>query len=207
MHYPLVLKEFENDIRLYIPNPVLIKPTYEALCLGNSATLFPFWAKLWPSSLALSMFLQRNIDLVKNKKVVEIGAGIGLPSFSIANDAAEITITDYSTDAVELIQKNIAHCGNHKIKAICADWNFFPYSIDADIILLSDTNYAPTNFQSLIKLIHNFISKGATIIIATPKRITASPFIEQLESLIVNRALINITHNEEMATIGLFVLK
>jgi len=207
MHYPLVQKTFDNDLTLYIPNPLLIKPTYEALCFNDSATLFPFWAKVWPSSLALRLFLQKNIELVKNKKVVEIGAGIGLPSFSIANDIADITITDYSFDAVVLMRKNIEHCGNQNIKAICADWNSFPDTINADVVLLSDTNYEPSNFEPLIKLIQRFIKKGATVIIATPKRITASPFIQQLESFIVKRVLVDITYDAEQSTIGLFVLK
>jgi len=192
---------------LFIPNPTLIKPTYESLCFNDPTTLFPFWAKVWPSSLALSLFLQQNLDLVNNKKVLEIGAGIGLPSFSIANQVTDLTITDYAKDAVELMQKNIEHLGFKNIEAVFADWNFFPETINAEIVLLSDTNYAPSNFEPLIKLIQRFIKNGATIIISTPKRITASPFIEQLESFITHRELIDITYNEEEATIGLFVLQ
>ncbi len=207
MQYPLVLNSFHNNLTLWIPNPELIKPTYDALCLESSSTLFPFWAKLWPSSLALTLFLQKNIELVKNKKIVEVGAGIGLPSFSIASEAAEITITDYSADAVDLMQKNIAHLGFKNIEAVFADWNFFPEAIHAEIVLLSDTNYAPSNFQSLIKLIERYIKKGATIILATPERITASPFIEQLHPFIIEKELIAITYNEALVTVGLFVLK
>lgn len=207
MQYPLVLKAFKNGVKLYIPDPLLVKPTYESLRLENPATSFPFWAKVWPSAVALSSFLEQYQDLVKNKTVVEIGAGIGLPSFSIADHVAEITITDYDVDAIDLLQKNIAHLGNPKIKAICADWNCFPTSICADVVLLSDTNYAPSAFQSLLTLIQNFLQKGATIIIATPVRITASPFIEQLEMHIIQRDLLELSYNGESSLIGLFVLK
>jgi predicted nicotinamide N-methyase len=207
MQYPLVLKAFKNGVKLYIPDPLLVKPTYESLRLENPATSFPFWAKVWPSAVALSSFLEQYQDLVKNKTVVEIGAGIGLPSFSIADHVAEITITDYDVDAIDLLQKNIANLGNQKIKAICADWNFFPTSICADVVLLSDTNYAPSAFQSLLTLIQKFLQKGATIIIATPVRITASPFIEQLEMHIIQRDLLELSYNGESSLIGLFVLK
>jgi predicted nicotinamide N-methyase len=207
MQYPLVLKEFPNNLKLYIPDPLLVKPTYEAMLLENQATPFPFWAKVWPSAVALTTFLQQNLHLIKRKAVVEIGAGIGLPSFSIAKDVAEIIITDYSIDAVELMKINLEQCGVKTIKVICADWNFFPVSINADVVLLSDTNYAPSQFESLLKLIQQFIKKGATIIIATPERITTSPFIEELEPSIVNRALVDIMYNKETVTVGLFVLK
>jgi len=207
MQYPLILNSFSADLKLYIPDPLFIKPTYERLCLNDSSTLFPFWAKLWPSAMALSLFLEQNLDLINNKRVLEIGAGIGLPSFSIAKHAADLTITDYAEDAVVLMQKNIEYVGFKNIKAVMADWNSFPLSIDAEVVLLSDTNYAPSEFESLIKLIQDFIHKGATIIIATPERITASPFIDQLKMYITQQDLIEIAYNYEKASIGLFVLK
>lgn len=207
MQYPLVLKAFNNGVKLHIPDPLLVKPTYESLRLDNPATSFPFWAKVWPSAVALSSFLEQYQDLIKNKTVLEIGAGIGLPSFSIADHVTEITITDYDVDAIDLLQKNIAQFGNQKIKAICADWNYFPTSICADVVLLSDTNYAPSAFESLLTLIQKFLQKGATIIIATPVRITASPFIEQLAMHIIQRDLIELTYNDESSIIGLVVLK
>lgn len=207
MQYPLILNQYQGNLQLYIPDPLLIKTTYEALRLNNSATLFPFWAKVWPSAMALSLFLQQNGNLINNKKVLEIGAGIGLPSFSIANQVSDLTITDYAEDAVVLMQKNIEYVGVKNIKAVIADWNSFPCSIDAEIVLLSDTNYAPSEFESLIKLIHDFIHKGATIIIATPKRITSSPFIEKLAFYITQQELIEVSYNGEKTCIGLFVLK
>jgi predicted nicotinamide N-methyase len=207
MQYPLVLKAFRNGLKLYIPDPLLVKPTYEAEHLENPATPFPFWAKVWPSAIAMSIFLQQHQDLINNKTVVEIGAGIGLPSFSIANHVAEITITDYDINAIDLLQKNIAHIGNQKIKCIYADWNSFPTTICSDVVLLSDTNYDPSAFQPLLKLIQQFLQKGTTVVIATPERITASPFIEQLALHINQKAFIEVTHNCETAVIGLFVLK
>lgn len=207
MQYPLLLHSFSSDLKLYIPDPLFIKSTYEVLRLKNSTTLFPFWAKVWPSAIALSSFLQQNIGLVNNKSVLEIGAGIGLPSFSVAQYAADLVITDYAANAVELMQKNIEYVGFKNIKAIVADWNLFPSSIVAEVVLLSDTNYAPSEFASLFKLIQDFIHKGATIIIASPERITASPFIEQLKLYITQKELFDITYNGERASIGLFVLQ
>jgi hypothetical protein len=58
-----------------------------------------------------------------------------------------------------------------------------------------------------LTLIQKFLQKGATIIIATPVRITASPFIEQLEMHIIQRDLLELSYNGESSLIGLFVLK
>jgi predicted nicotinamide N-methyase len=207
MQYPLILNQYSENLKLYIPDPLLIKSTYEGLCLNNPSTLFPFWAKVWPSAMALSLFLQQNLDLINNKRVLEIGAGIGLPSFSIANQVADLTITDYAEDAVVLMQKNIEYVNFKNLKAVIADWNSFPSSIDAEVVLLSDTNYAPSEFESLFKLIQDYIHKGSTIIIATPKRITSSPFIQKLAVYITQQELIELSLNAEKTSIGLFVLK
>ena len=52
--------------------------------------------------------------------------------------------------------------------------------IKADVVLLSDINYAPEQFESLLLLIKKLLEQGATIIIATPQRIMATPFVQEL---------------------------
>jgi predicted nicotinamide N-methyase len=181
--------ELENGFCLYIPLPEMVKPTYEQLKLADAKTPFPFWAKLWASSIVLTKFLIEQPNWIADKKVFEMGAGIGQPSFTIANKAKEVVISDHNNDAVALIQKNISHLGLTNAKALQIDWNKFEsnefdYAIQADVILLSDINYAPDEFEPLQKMIAHFISNGAVIIIATPQRIMGAPFIQSLQAFI-----------------------
>ena len=107
MIYSNELVDLEDGLRLFIPTEALIKPTYEYLLKNNPVTPFPFWAKIWPASKAMSAFLQSAPEWIANKRVLEIGAGVGIPSFIIAKQTSEIIISDYSLDAVALIEKNI----------------------------------------------------------------------------------------------------
>ena len=184
MVYPIKLADVFEGLHLYVPVPELLKPTYDQLLAVDKSIRFPFWAKIWPSSIAMTSFLQSEPDLIQSKKVLELGAGIGLPSFFIAGSCSEMIISDHEADAVELIEMNIKSLGLNHVKAKCLDWNNFPEDLKADTILLSDINYDPEQFQPLLKLIHQFVSNGATVVIATPERITATPFATELQPLV-----------------------
>jgi predicted nicotinamide N-methyase len=207
MNYTHKLVPINSWLTLYVPDNELVKPTYEGLLAKNTATVFPFWAKIWPAAKAMADFLEAELPYIKNKRVIEIGAGVGLPSFTIAKHAAEIIISDYATEAVELIEKNIEHLGLTNTKAMCLDWNDFPTNIKADVVLLSDINYAPTEFNALLHLIEQFLTQGSTIIITTPERITASPFVEKINKYIKSSTFQTIENGLEQTKINILILK
>jgi predicted nicotinamide N-methyase len=132
----------------------------------------------------MTQFLAIEPQWVKGKKMLEVGAGVGLPSFAIAHLAREVIVTDHAAEAVALINKNITHLCISNMKSMCLDWNDFPDTISADTILLSDVNYAPGAFGPLLTLIGKLMDDGAVIIIATPERIMAAPFVEALQPFI-----------------------
>lgn len=206
MNYPITLVQLENSLALSIPDSGSVKSTYEQLLEKNPLTPFPFWAKLWASSKALTSFLINHSELIQDKSVLEIGAGIGQPSFTIAAKAKEVIISDHNADAVELINYNIQQLGCTNVKAACLDWNDFPENIQADIILLSDINYAPDEFEPLLKLIQHFIKQKSKIIIATPQRIMASPFIEKLEGYIKHSHATTINEADLAVAICVYIL-
>lgn len=205
--YPLQLHTFNHGLTLYAPEPTLIKPTYEKLVAENPATIFPYWAKIWASAHAMSDFLQEEPTYVQNKIVLEIGAGIGLPSLSIAKQAQKIVISDYAPDAVSLIQKNIEHLKLSNTWSERIDWNTISEDLVADTVILSDTNYEPAAHNHLILLINKFINKGSTILLATPNRIASNPFIEKISKYISSTKKYSIPENDAYIDIVVMVLK
>ena len=207
MKYPTNLFNYQNKVAIYIPDPNTVKLTYERLVEKNASTPFPFWAKLWPSSLALTAFLQDQPKWVANKKVLEIGAGIGLPSFSISGIVSEVLISDHAKDAVELITKNINVLKLNNARAMMLDWNQFPDNISADTILLSDINYAPEQFEPLLKLLKRFLNDGSALILATPQRIMGIPFIESLLGYIKETHVHTIMEKQQPIDISILILQ
>ncbi len=207
MEYATCIYHYQKKLSILIPDPTSIKSTYEELVQKDTNIPFPFWAKLWPASVVLTDFLQSNTKWVKNKKVLEIGAGIGLPSFSIAALAQEVIISDHAEDAILLMEKNIKYLQLANTRAACMDWNEFPNEIKADTILLSDVNYVPEQFEPLLKLLKQFIAAGTTLILATPQRMMGAPFITSLQPYIKESHVHSFTENEQSIDISILILQ
>jgi len=206
MSYPDILLEIQNGFSLYVPDPEQVKRVYEQLRTKDQGTPFPFWAKIWPSAMALTDFLQQHPHWIKDKQVLELGAGIGLPSLLMAKQAAGIIISDHAAEAVVLLQKNIQYLGLANVKAVCLDWNDLPEVIRADTLLLSDINYAPEQFAPLLALIRRMLVQGTTIILATPQRITIMPFAEAIQPYIKESVLQTVVDNSRPVEIRILVL-
>ena len=206
MLYPTKLVEFQDGLQLHVPDPDKVKPIYEALVASNPATAFPFWAKIWPSSLALASFLRREPQWIASKHVLEIGAGIGLPSFSLAKDALSLVISDHSTEAIALMEMNIQSLGLTHARAMYLDWNHFPSDLFADTVLFSDINYDPEQFEALLTLIQQLLEKGITVVVTTPERISAVAFVVELEPYVTSSVVETVETAHQTIDIRILVL-
>ena len=89
---------------------------------------------------------------------------------------------------------------------MCLDWNDFPSDLSADTVLFSDINYEPEQFNALLNLIKQLLEKGATIVIATPERISAVSFAVQLEPYVTLSVLETVVNEDHRIDIRIFVL-
>ena len=206
MQYPVQLTQIGAEKAIYIPAYEPVKAIYADLLELDPATPFPYWAKVWPSSIALLKLLQKHPSWIKGKTVLELGAGIGLPSLMMANQAKAIQVSDYNLEAVALLQKNIEHLELQNAEALQLDWNNLPENIHPEVVILSDVNYDPTQFETLTKLIEKFIHQGCTIILSTPQRIMASSFVLVLSTLIIADYVELVDENGSSKEISILVL-
>lgn len=206
MQYPNQLTTTEEGLTIYVPVSEEVKVTYEKLCQHNESTAFPYWAKIWPAAKAMCTFLMDEPGWIQGKQVLEIGAGIGLPSLLIAPFARLVIVSDKATEAVELIEKNRQLLGYSNVKAICLDWNHFPAIDTFETVLLSDINYEPDQFEPLLRLIKLLLQTGATIIISTPQRITAAPFAEAVEPYTKRSVVLPIEDGNTSIDISILIL-
>jgi len=206
MQYPVQLTQIGAEKAIYIPAYEAVKTIYADLLALDPTTPFPYWAKVWPSSIALHNVLQKHPSLIRDKTVLELGAGIGLPSLMMADITKSIQISDYDLEAVELLQKNIENLQLENAQALKLDWNTLPETIHPEVVILSDVNYDPTQFETLTKLIEKFLHQGSTVILSTPQRIMASPFVQKLEGYIIERHEALVDENGIPKEISILVL-
>lgn len=79
----------------------------------------PYWAELWPSGLALARHVAA-LDLA-GRRLLELGCGLGLPSLAASLGGADVVATDWSGDAVSLLERNAARNGT-PLETVVADW-------------------------------------------------------------------------------------
>lgn len=177
------LKTFHfGDYRFnaFVPDSSVLQQAFTKQLQTDPSTPAPYWAQVWPSAYALCEFIATQPHWLKNKTVLELAAGLGLPSLLAAQLAKKVTCSDYVPEAVQLMQRSIQQNKLETMNAMLIDWNHLPNDISVDILLLSDINYEPKAFETLFNVIISFLEKGTTILLSTPQRLMAKPFIDRI---------------------------
>lgn len=164
------------NIQLAIPQENALKEAWEARWLNS----FPFWGKCWPAAEALATFILQHQHLLHHRFVLEMGAGLGLPSLVAATIAQHVTCTDYIAEPLAYVGIAAKANGISNITCSLLDWNRLPANIEQDVILLSDINYQPLDFQPLQQALQQFLQAGKTIFLSTPQRLMAKDFMTPL---------------------------
>jgi predicted nicotinamide N-methyase len=130
----------------------------------------PYWAELWPAGLALAHALPARLD---GMRVLELGAGLGVPSLVAAARGGEVTAVDWASDAVELLARNAARNGL-ELTPVHADWRTFSGAYA--LAFGADLLYEQRNVQPLLELLPQLASE---VLLAEPGRPHADQFFRR----------------------------
>ena len=198
------LRKFQLDqaiIEIFIPNATEVRKSWEE---GRIAS--PYWAQVWPSAIALARFILSQPGIIKGKSVVELAAGLGLPSLVAARFASKVYASDQSPEAISLLLRSAQHLKLHNLEAEVLDWRDYTPIPHAEVLLLSDVNYEPAVLAPLTRLITSFLQKGITILISTPPRLTARDFLAGFLSYCLEKVDYMIDHGGKEVLVTVFVL-
>jgi Lysine methyltransferase len=72
----------------------------------------PYWAELWPSGVALAAKITRHPEIVRGRRVLELGCGLGVTAVAALKAGADLLVTDYAVEALALCSLNaLDHTG------------------------------------------------------------------------------------------------
>src|SRR5574344_526722 len=113
----------------------------QAKKLGISSAVWPIFGVVWPSAEVLANYIQ-NYDF-KDKRILEVGCGIGLSSLLLNKLNANITATDYHPEAEKFLDANTDLNEDEEIPFIRASWEdeFQKELGKFDLIIGSDLLY------------------------------------------------------------------
>lgn len=140
----------------------------------------PYWAELWPASLALADELAGNwSERLTGIAVLELGCGLGLPSLVAASLGATVVATDWSDDALRQLARN---AGANRVSLTTAhlDWTSPTAGVPSAgcrLVLAADVLYEARNVAPLLAFCETLLSGGAELLLADPGRRHSAPFL------------------------------
>lgn len=191
-----------HSLHLYVPDPAAVRTYYK-----NQSSGLAYWSQIWPAAVGLCEFIASHTALIKNKTVIELAAGLGLPSLLASQYGSTVTMSDYLPETIELMQQTIAYNGSANLQCRLLNWNNIPATIKAEVMLLSDVNYDPSVFDKVFEVITRFLAEGSTIVLSTPQRLMAKPFIERLLAFKQEQEEIMIERNGAQIPVSILVLR
>lgn len=206
MSYILQTQTFrfkDIEVQLLVPSEEQLFATFQQVKVGTFEIACPYWGQVWPAAIGLSKFLVENPEQIRNLHILELAGGLGLPSLVAAHFAKSVCCSDYIEDAVTIARES-AKLNKLDITTHVIDWNDIPNHIAKDVVLLSDINYEPAIFDQLFLLLKNLLSQNAKIILSTPQRLMAKPFIERLLPFVVEQTEVEVLGKE---WVSVYVLK
>lgn len=195
------------SIDLFVPDAQQVQQHYLQLQQTEAPIPFPHWTKLWPAALALTDLIHLHPELVKGKQVLELAAGLGLPAFVAARSAEAVCCSDYQQEAVATMNRSVKHLQLSNVTCRLLDWTNLPQDLKTDVLLLSDINYDPDQFDMLYGVVQRFLQQGAVILLSTPQRLMAKPFIEKLLPFCRQQYEMDIVHLQQYTPVSLLVLR
>jgi predicted nicotinamide N-methyase len=140
------------------------------------APVAPYWAVLWRSGVALARELEALA--LRNRRVVELGCGLAVPSLAAARAGAEVLATDASAEALALAGRNARENGV-RVETAAVDWAEPGELVSRgpfDLVLAADVLYERASVAPLLSLLPRLAPEAW---IADPGRPAAGAFLEE----------------------------
>uniref|UniRef100_A0A8R1Y8K5 Uncharacterized protein n=1 Tax=Onchocerca volvulus TaxID=6282 RepID=A0A8R1Y8K5_ONCVO len=127
---------------------------------------------IWDSGIVLARYISEHPELVANRTVLELGAGLGLPSILSSYQNAKIIHATDRISAISLLEENIRRHANSNcnIEIFAFDWNVDKLPQKYQIILGADLIYGGITFESLIRLFRDASDSDTVIYLCSKIR-------------------------------------
>ena len=147
--------------------------------LGISSATWPLFGVVWPSSLLLANEI---LDYdTADKRILEIGCGIGLTSLLLNKRNVDISATDYHPEVESFLIENTSLNGGAPIPFERADWSDLNTDLGRfDTIIGSDLLYEDEHIEMLAKFIELHANPACEVLIVDPGRGRKQKFSKQM---------------------------
>ena len=147
----------------------------------NDAEQMPYGFLLWESAVMLAEWLVNNPTLVKNRSILELGAGVGLAGLVARSLRGNVWLTDHRADLLELAAHNARQNYLAPPQQFVADWQAWDHETRYDLILGADILYERAMHRHLLPIFRQNLAPGGRLVLTDPSRPQALELIAALE--------------------------
>jgi predicted nicotinamide N-methyase len=175
----------DTDESLVISRPVDYDRLIDDAAADPEQNL-PYWAELWPSGVALAAKITRHPEIVRGKRVLELGCGLGVTAIAALRAAADLLVTDYALEALALCSLNALDQVGRTPDTLRVNWRDpSPALLDAagggfPVVLAADVLYERRDVEPLLALCERLVAPGGDLWLAEPGRAPAARFLESI---------------------------
>jgi predicted nicotinamide N-methyase len=129
----------------------------------------PYWAYYWLGGLALARFVLDRPEMVRGRRVLDLGCGSGLVAIAAAKArAASVLAADIDPYAIAALALNAAANGE-TVDGVHADLTDGPVP-EVDLILAGDVFYDPEPAARVTPFLTRCRAAGIEVLVGDPRR-------------------------------------
>lgn len=131
----------------------------DSLLRNEAAAEPPYWMHLWPGAMALARMVLADADIGAASRVVELGAGLGLPALVAARRGARVVATDWQRAPLRVLRRSL---GDNGVTAACVqmDWALPALRGGFDLCLGADVAYDQAAEEALVTALAGLLRPG-----------------------------------------------
>jgi predicted nicotinamide N-methyase len=147
--------------------------------LGISSASWPMFGVVWPSSLVLAHHLV-GLDFAE-KRILEVGCGIGLVSVLLNHLDADVTATDHHPEGESFLDQNTRLNQDPKIPFVRTAWADAPSDLgEFDLLVGSDLLYEDSHVAELASFLSQHGKPACEVVLVDPGRGRQGRFNRQM---------------------------
>lgn len=177
--FPLL--EYKLHAWSFLHTGAVVTVAQEAEFLSRENERLPYGVMLWPSSIALAHDLLARAEQLRGKRVLELGAGTGIPGIVAARYAARVLQVDRSEPALHVCRLNVERNRATNVQVKHADWDEFHSDEPFDLIVGADVLYATSKHARLRTICEQYLAPGGLALFADPLRAESLTMLGGLE--------------------------
>jgi predicted nicotinamide N-methyase len=154
----------------------------EARFLREQRERLPYGVVLWPAAIALAHEVASRADDFAGRRVLELGAGTGLPGIVAAALGGRVVQTDRHELAMSVCKRNGERNSVGSIEYRLADWTDWDDTEQYEWIFGSDILYGEILHPHLRRIFESNLTPGGRILLSDPFRKVSLGLLEALEA-------------------------